>query len=92
MIQRQVSELELVVAQAVKDLNAIRGMENMKKWKARTMALLAEQVGRAEAERFSVKGTGPAFANDLQEEMQDEADEYRTFLLELIEKLKKTGT
>ncbi|WP_447973655.1 hypothetical protein [Nitrospira sp. Kam-Ns4a] len=89
MIRRQVKELDQIVAQAMKDLNAIRGIETMRKWKARTAGLLAEQVGAAEAQRFSAKGTGPAFANDLQEEMQDEAEEYRTFLLSLLEDLRK---
>lgn len=89
MITRQLKELDQVVGQALKDLNAVRGMENIKKWKGRTEALLREQVGEPDAQRFAKQGTGPAFANDLQEEMQDQAEDYRTFLQALIVELGK---
>jgi hypothetical protein len=91
-IRRQLKELDQVVALALKDLNAVRGMENIEKWKARTAALLRAQVGEDEALRFAMQGTGPAFANDLQEEMQDKAEDCRTFLLALIEELGRRAT
>jgi hypothetical protein len=88
VIQAQLQELEQLVAQAAKDLNAVRGLENLKKWKARTVHVI-EGIDPKEAQRFSVKGTGPVFANDLLEELNDEAEDYRTHLVSLLKVFEK---
>ena len=91
MIQGQIKELDQLVKAAAQDLNAVRGLENVRKWKARTARLIEERIDEKEAKRFSAKGTGPVFANDLLDELTDEAEEYRTFLVSLAEELKKRG-
>lgn len=92
MLQAQMQELDELVVQAAKDLNAVRGLENLRKWKARTVRLIEERIDSKEAQRFSVKGTGPAFANDILEELNDEAEDYRTHLVALIKDLQKRLT
>lgn len=89
MIQAQIQELDQLVKQAAQDLNAVRGLENVRKWKARTVRLIEERIDQREAQRFSAKGTGPAFANDLLEELNDEAEDYRTHLVSLVKDLQK---
>ncbi|HEV8539880.1 MAG TPA: hypothetical protein VGQ60_01845 [Nitrospiraceae bacterium] len=91
MIQAQIQELDQLVTQAAADLNAVRGLENVRKWKARTVRLIEERIDPTEAQRFSVKGTGPVFANDLLDELSDEVEEYRTFLVSLIKDLQQRG-
>lgn len=91
MIQQQIQELDSIVTKASQDLNAVRGIENVKKWKQRTVHLMGEQLGQTDAQRFAAKVPGPSFSNDLQDELADEAEDYRTFLLSLIEELKKRG-
>jgi hypothetical protein len=91
MIQAQIQELDQLVKQAVSDLNAVRGLENVRKWKARTVRLIEEQLDQQEAQRFSVKGTGPVFANDLLDELNDEVEDYRAFLVSLVKELQQRG-
>lgn len=90
-IQERIRELDETLKKGLQDLNAVRATENIRKWKQRTAHLMAEHVSPQDAQRFSAKGPGPSFASDLQEEMTDEAEVYRTFLLSLIEELKKHG-
>jgi hypothetical protein len=84
MLHRQIAELEVILEQAQQDLNAVRGSERVTQWKARTVPLLIEHVGREAAQRFADRKPGPSFSQDLLEELGDEVDMYRTFLLELI--------
>lgn len=89
VIQLQIKELDDIVKQATVGLNVVAGVEQIAKWKARTSRLLAQHVGKHEATRFSAMDPGPSFTNDLLEELNDEAETYRNFLVTLSEPTKK---
>lgn len=91
MIEQQRKELDTILKQAAEDLNTVAGAERVAKWKARTIALIAQQVGPQEAKRFAETRPGPSFTSDLFEELSDEIDVYRTFLVALAEQVKKAG-
>ncbi len=91
VIERQIKELDTIVSAASTDLNTVAAKERIAKWKARTMPLLAQHVGEAEAKRFWKTDPGPSFTNDLLEELTDEAETYRNFLHAMARDLKKTG-
>ena len=89
MIERQIKELDAIVKQGTEDLNTVAATERMAKWKVRTVPLLAEHVGPKEAKRFADTHAGPSFTNDLLEELTDDAEVYRNFLLSLAAEIKK---
>ncbi len=91
VIQLQIKELDDIVKQATVGLNVVAGTEQIAKWKTRTSELLAQHVGKEEATRFSATDPGPSFTNDLLEELNDEAETYRNFLVTLLEHAKKGG-
>ena len=91
MIEQQRKELDTIFKQAAEDLNTVAGAERVAKWKARTVALIAQQVGPQEAKRFAETRPGPSFTSDLLEELGDEIEVYRTFLVALAEQVKKAG-
>jgi len=91
MIELQLKELETIFKQAEEDLNTVAGSERVARWKARTIALIAQQVGSQEAKRFAETRPGPSFTSDLLEELGDEIEVYRTFLIALAEQVKKAG-
>ena len=86
VLRRQVAELDGIHEQAKQDLNAVRGTERVAQWKARTVPLLLENLGRDTAQRFRDQHAGPSFSQDLLEELGDEVEMYRAFLLSLMKK------
>lgn len=91
VIERQIKELDTIVSAASTDLNTVAAKERIAKWKVRTVPLLAQHVGEAEAKRFWKTDPGPSFTNDLLEELTDEAETYRNFLAAMARDLKKTA-
>jgi hypothetical protein len=91
MIQQQIKELDVILEQATRELNTVAGKERVEKWKARTIPLIAQHMGPQEAQRFSAKQPGPSFTNDLLEELGDDVELYRSYLLDLAATIKKTG-
>ena len=91
MIERRLKELEEILKRASVDLNTVAGSEQVAQWKKRTIPMLAEHVGQKEAQRFAATDPGPSFTNDLLEELSDEVETYRHFLVELSEQLQKSG-
>jgi len=89
MLQRQLLELDTILAQAQKDLNTVAGKERVAKWKARVIQVLESEFGPATAKRMAGTTPGPSFTSDMLEELNDEADVYRSFLLKLMEEVKK---
>ncbi len=89
-IQAQIKELDELFLRATKDLNTVAGAERVAKWKVRLVPLLAQHVGQQEAKRFADIKTGPSFTNDLLEELGDDVEVYREFLVALAEQIKKT--
>ena len=89
MIGRLIKELDAIVKQGTEDLNTVAATERMAKWKLRTVPLLAEHVGPNEAKRFADTHPGPSFTNDLLEELNDDAEVYRNFLVSLAAEIKK---
>jgi F0F1-type ATP synthase membrane subunit b/b' len=92
MLRQQRAELESIFEHAQQDLNAVRGSERVRQWKARTVTLLAEHLGREAAQRLAGRQAGPSFSQDLLEELADEVETYRTCLLELERQLTVEST
>lgn len=89
-IQAQIKELDELFLRATKDLNTVAGAERVAKWQVRLVPLLAQYVGPQEAKRFADIKIGPSFTNDLLEELGDNVEVYREFLVSLAEQIKKT--
>lgn len=88
MIQAQLKELDALVARAAEDTNAVAAGERLAKWKARTVQLLATQVGTTEAKRFGeTKLARDFFYGDLTDEVNEETDLYRTHLVSLAARI-----
>jgi len=86
-VQLQITELDKLAKQTLKDLNTIAGTERVEKWKAETVAILTHAVGQQEAQRFAGVRPGPCFTNDFVEEFTDLIDCYRTPLVALAKQL-----
>lgn len=91
MLQAQIKEMEAILAQAQTDLNTVAGSERLAKWKARTISLIAQQIGPKEAQRVAGTQPGPCFTRDLLEELGDEVELYRNVLFALIRDITKAG-
>ena len=91
MLERQIQELDAVFKEASKDINTVRGSERVAAWKKRTVPLLAQHIGQKEAQQFVMTKPGPSFTRDLDEELSDEVDMYRSYLTALATRLKSTG-
>lgn len=87
VVQQQIKELDALAKQTREDLNTVAGAERVAKWKARTVALLIDAVGRKEGQQFAGIHPGPSFTNDLVEEFADLIDTYRTPLAALAKQL-----
>jgi hypothetical protein len=90
VVDQQIKELDLIAKQTNEDLNTVAGAERIAKWKARTVALLAQHVGKREADELSQKKSGPSFTSDLVEEFNDEVEFYRSHLTALAKRLRAT--
>jgi hypothetical protein len=88
VIDQQIKELDVVAKQTNGDLNTVAGAERITKWKSRTVALLAQQVGKKEADELAQKKPGPSFTSDLLEEFNDEVEFYRAHLTALAKRLR----
>ncbi len=88
MIDQQMKELDAIAKQTAQDLNTVAGSERIAKWKARTVALFQQHVGKQEADELARKNPGPSFSNDLIEEFTDEVDCYRSHLTALAKRLR----
>ncbi len=91
VIQQQLKELDQLAKQTLEDLNTVAGTERVAKWKAKTVALLAETAGQAESQKFAAIQPGPSFTNDLVEEFTDLIDGYRTPLTALAKRLAQSA-
>ena len=88
MLDAQLRELDAIEKEAVtQSMNTVRGAEEVHKWKARTVALIAQQVGPQAARPLADAKPGPSFTNDLFEEFSDEVELYRERLRALIKTL-----
>jgi hypothetical protein len=88
MLEAQLKELDAIEKEAVtQSMNTVRGAEEVHKWKARTVALIAQRLGPAAAKSFADTKPGPSFTNDLFEELSDEVELYRQSLRALIKSL-----
>jgi len=85
MLQKQLQALDAIEKEAVtQSMNTVRGTEEVRKWKARTVALIAQQIGPQAARPLADAKPGPSFTNDLFEEFSDEVELYRERLRALI--------
>jgi hypothetical protein len=88
MLETQLRELDAIEKEAVTEsMNTVGATERVHKWKARTVALIAQQVGPEAARPLADAKPGPSFTNDLFEEFSDEVELYRERLRALIKTL-----
>lgn len=88
MLETQLRELDAIEKEAVtQSMNTVRGTEEVHKWKARTVALIAQQIGPPAARPLADAKPGPSFTNDLFEEFSDEVELYRERLRALLKTL-----
>jgi hypothetical protein len=91
MLQQQIAELDQLLADARKHLNTVAAGEKLVKWKARVVPLIAQHLGPEEGRRFSETKPGPSFSNDLLEELSDDVELYRDYLVALADRVRKDG-
>jgi hypothetical protein len=91
VIQQQLKELDQIFKDTMETLNTVSGMERVASWKARTVTLLTETVGKEAGQEFSRVQPGPSFTNDLVEEFTDFIDTFKTPLSALLKKLPQAG-
>jgi hypothetical protein len=88
MLRKQLQELDAIEKEAVtQSMNTVGATERVHKWKARTVALIAQQIGPQAARPLADAKPGPSFTNDLFEEFSDEVELYRASLRALIKSL-----
>jgi hypothetical protein len=93
MLQKQLQELDAVEKETVtKSLNTMRGIEQVRQWKARTVPLIAQHLGPASAQSFADTKPGPSFTHDLFEEFSDEVEVYRSAIRKLMQEARSPGT
>lgn len=92
MLQRQLNELDAVEKKTVtENLNTVGGTEQVHKWKARTVPLIAQHLGPAAAKSFADTKPGPSFTNDMFEEFSDEVEVYRSAIRKLLKDVQLPG-
>lgn len=92
VIQQQLKELDVIHRDTMEmSLNTVAGTERVAKWRTRTVALLAESVGKKAAEDFARLQPGMVFTNDLVEEFTDLIDCFRVPLTVLAKQLSQTA-
>jgi len=88
MLQKQLQELDAIERKTVtENLNTVGGTEQVHKWKARTVPLIAQHVGPTAAGFFADTKPGPSFTNDMFEEFSDEVEVYRAAIRKLMKEL-----
>ena len=92
MIQQQIRALDALLEEARTSLNTVAAGERLVKWKGAAIPLIARHLGQQEAQRFADTKPGPSFSNDLLEELGDDVELYRDYLVALAEKVKKDGS
>ena len=92
MLQKQLQELDAVEKKTVtENLNTVGGTEQVHKWKARTVPLIAQHLGPAAAKLFADTKPGPSFTNDMFEEFSDEVEVYRSAIRKLMKEAQSPG-
>ncbi len=87
-LEAQLKALDAIEKEATtQSMNTVRGVEEVHKWKAHTMALIAQQAGPQAARPLADARPGPSFTNDLFEEFSDEVDVYRQAVRAIIKTL-----
>lgn len=85
MLQKQLQELDAIEKETVTEsMNTVRGTEQVHQWKARTVALIAQQMGPEAAQSLANTKPGPSFTHDLFEEFSDEVEVYRSAVRKLL--------
>ncbi len=88
IIDQQIKELDAIATRTIQDFNTTLGTERVGQWKIRTVALLQQHAGKAEADGLARKNPGMSFTNDLIEEFSDEVESYRSYLVTLAKRLR----
>jgi hypothetical protein len=89
LITAQIAALDDILRRCSIELNFVRCKERMLQWQKDAVPLIAQQIGAKEGRQFADVRPGPAFTNDLMEEVSDEADTFRNWLQRLAADIKK---
>jgi hypothetical protein len=88
MLAQQLKELDAIERETVTEtMNTVRGTEAVRAWKARTVRLIAQQIGEEAARSLAAVTPGPSFTYDLFEEFSDEVELYRSAIRRLMNDL-----
>lgn len=88
-LEKQLQELDALEKETVTEsMNTVRGTELVRKWKERTVALIAQQIGADAARSLANAQPGPSFTHDLFEEFSDEVELYRSAVRKLMQQLR----
>lgn len=87
IIDEQRKELNKLVEQTSMSRNHQAGSERIKRWKERTVNLLAENVHPREASKLRKKSMGSYFMGDPMRNLAHEARMYDSFLIALAEEI-----
>ncbi|HEX9743199.1 MAG TPA: hypothetical protein VGA17_10465 [Nitrospiraceae bacterium] len=92
MLRKQLQELDAIEKEAVtQSMNTVGATELVHKWKARTVALIAQQISPQAAQPLAGAKPGPSFTNDLFEEFSDEVELYRLAVRAVMKDLPAAG-
>lgn len=92
LLEAQLKELDAIEKEAVtQSMNTVGATELVHKWKARTVALMAKQLGPQAAKPLADARPGPSFTNDLFEEFSDEVELYRSAVRAVLKDLPAAG-
>lgn len=89
ILQQQIAELDQILVDARKNLNTVAAGERLVKWKAKAVTVMAQHLGPEEGRLFAATKTGPSFSNDLLEELSDDVELYRDYLVALAGRVRK---
>ncbi|MDY6875340.1 MAG: nucleotide-binding protein [Chloroflexota bacterium] len=89
IIGNQRQELGEIIKQAAETGETIAGFERLKRWKGRTIRLLADEVHPGEAKKLSNKRKSSVIMGQPLRNLVDEAGMYDSFLTALAEELEK---
>lgn len=92
MLEAQLKELDAIEKEAVtQSMNTVGATELVHKWKARTVALITQQISPQAAQPLVGARPGPSFTNDLFEEFSDEVELYRSAIRAVLKNLQAAG-
>ena len=89
IVDVQMYELDHIVTTSENDNDFEAAEERLRRWKSRTVRIIAEQVGPSEGQNLEERRSSVSYIGNPLATLYKEADVYRGFLQALIEELKE---